>query len=172
MKCDNCNYETDNKKSWSNHIRYGGCNNKVKYADLKCKYCKSFLPKRKPSEQGLFCDRSCYVNWIRENNSFSGINAHRYKTGESRTRMYRTWLGIKRRCYNPNCKDYKNYGGRGIIMCYEWNDFMVFKNFCMNNGYSDDLTIERIDVNGNYCPENCTFIQNSEQSKNRRNARK
>ena len=62
MKCDNCNYETENKKSWSNHIRYG-CTNKVKYTSLNCKWCGCNLPKRKPSKQGLFCNNKCYFLW-------------------------------------------------------------------------------------------------------------
>lgn len=74
------------------------------------------------------------------------------------------------RCENPNCKAYKNYGARGIQVCDEWkNNFVSFYNWAMSNGYRDDLTIERINVNGNYCPENCTFIPLSEQAKNKTN---
>jgi hypothetical protein len=93
-----------------------------------------------------------------------------YKThGLSRSRIYKTWEDMKTRCYNPNCRNYHNYGGRGIIVCEEWkNDFVVFYNWAMANGYTDELTIERVDVNGNYCPENCTWISLSEQSKNKR----
>ena len=72
------------------------------------------------------------------------------------------------RCYNQNEKSYKYYGGRGITVCDEWkNDFKKFHDWAMANGYQDDLTIERIDVNGDYCPENCTWIPFSEQNRNK-----
>lgn len=62
MKCKDCNYETENKKSWSNHIRYG-CKAVIKYTNVKCKYCGSYLQKRKPSESGYFCNNKCYFKW-------------------------------------------------------------------------------------------------------------
>lgn len=62
MKCTNCNYETDNKKSFSNHVRYG-CKLVIKYSDIKCKWCGNIIPKRKPSEMGLFCNNKCYFLW-------------------------------------------------------------------------------------------------------------
>ena len=91
------------------------------------------------------------------------------KHGKSHERIYSSWKGMTARCQNPKDPAYKNYGGRGISVCAEWQDFEVFREWALQNGYQDDLTIERKDVNGNYCPENCCFIPKAEQSKNRRN---
>lgn len=91
----------------------------------------------------------------------------------SKDRIYKIWAGIKVRCYNNKCESYFRYGGRGIKVCDEWkDDFMNFYNWAMNNGYKDDLTIDRIDVNGNYEPDNCKWIPLCEQSWNKRNTRK
>lgn len=90
----------------------------------------------------------------------------------SNTRLYRTWANMKRRCYTPSHKSYKDYGERGISVCDEWKDsFENFMKWALANGYTDELTIERKDTNGNYCPDNCEWILWEEQQKNRRSCR-
>jgi len=85
-----------------------------------------------------------------------------------KTRLYNIWVGMRNRCLNENNHKYKVYGGRGIIVCSEWSDFVVFKEWALKNGYEEALSIERVDVNGNYEPKNCTWIPLEDQAKNRR----
>lgn len=88
----------------------------------------------------------------------------------SRTKIYKRYTHILSRCYNVNDIMYKNYGGRGIEVCEEWkNDFMSFYNWAMANGYREDLTIDRIDVNGNYEPNNCRWTDMITQANNKTN---
>ena len=89
------------------------------------------------------------------------------------TRCMRIFYGMKKRCFDKKCVDYKNYGGRGITICNEWiNEPELFYDWAMENGYNDRLTIDRIDVNKGYCPENCRWITRTEQNSNKRNVKK
>ena len=90
------------------------------------------------------------------------------KHGGTGTRLYKTWQGIKARIYNKNEKCFPDYGGRGISICDKWKDFKIFKDWALDNGYDDTLTIDRIDVDGNYEPNNCRWVSQKVQQRNKR----
>lgn len=100
------------------------------------------------------------------------------KHNESNGRLYSVWIDMKKRCYNPKYKQYKDYGGRGIKVCDEWlHDFSAFKEFALANGYDStakfgECTIDRINVNENYCPQNCRFVDMKTQNNNKRSNKK
>lgn len=112
--------------------------------------------------------------WKKITDSQNAKNVPAHKVYEERgfkvggTRLYHIWQGMKGRCYNEHNPSYSRYGGRGIRVCDEWlSDYIHFHNWAMENGYQDDLTLDRIDYDGNYEPGNCRWANAKQQALNR-----
>lgn len=104
-------------------------------------------------------------NFVTDRN---GIKNPNYKHGLKNTRLFSIWAGMKNRCHNSNTPNYHGYGARGITVCDEWkNNFQAFYDWSMKNGYSDDLSIDRIDNDKGYSPDNCRWANCKQQSTNR-----
>lgn len=86
--------------------------------------------------------------------------------------LFNVWQTMKERCENPNRQKYKDYGGRGIKVCSEWREASNFILWALNNGYEKGLQLDRIDNDGDYCPDNCRFVTPRENSRNRRNTKR
>lgn len=124
------------------------------------------------------CGKECVVQTCKLNSRHTTScgcvkkNNH-FVHGKRKTRLYRIWANMKTRCLNPNDPHFERWGGRGITICQEWeHNFQAFYDWAISNGYSDDLSIDRIDVNGNYEPSNCRWATAKEQNNNKRNVKK
>lgn len=141
-------------------LKFAGMKNKQSLWLCKCDCGNEYIGTRDHLVSGN--TRSC--------GCLSGNQHH----GMHDTRLYRIYSAMCQRCYNPDNTAYKHYGARGIKICDEWlnreNGRIKFFEWAKQNGYSDDLSIDRIDVNGNYTPDNCRWAGRSEQGLNKRNA--
>lgn len=105
--------------------------------------------------------------WSLENGLTVSCGCRKKIHGEKHTRLYQTWQNMKRRCHDPKNKRYEHYGLRGITVCQDWDkNYLSFRDWALSSGYKEGLTIERIDVNGNYCPDNCKWLPMSKQADN------
>lgn len=90
------------------------------------------------------------------------------RSNGKRKQLYICWTNMKQRCLNSNHRDFHHYGGRGITVCNEWLRFEPFEKWAINNGFAHGLTLDRIDNNGSYCPQNCRWVTMQQQCTNRR----
>lgn len=135
-------------------------NKKVTFWECKCDCGKTVLVRANSLKHNRVKSCGC----LRKESNARTKTTH----GMSKTRLYTAWHTMKGRCLNENDKHYPRYGGRGIKVCEEWKEsFENFKNWAIRNGYKDDLTLDRINNDGDYCPNNCRWTSQKTQNNNR-----
>lgn len=139
------------------------------YWYCKCDCGRIFLRRSDIIQRSDVKSCGCYQN---HNNKTIGIKHGDGARKSENHRLYSCWQSMKNRCYNTKHRQYKDWGGRGITVCDEWKDnYIVFKEWALKNGYQDNLTLDRKNVNECYSPVNCRWITKIEQNKNTRKCR-
>ena len=133
-------------------------NHKRRWAIFKCPFCGTMQEKRKANGLKAKCC-GCKRSELKAKPIHNSC----------KTRLYQCWADMKTRCLQKNNSRYSRYGGRGIKVCKEWESFLPFQEWAMKNGYKENLTIDRINNDGDYCPENCRWVTIQENLKNREN---
>jgi len=147
--------------------RVSKSNYKESWAVFWCDFCKQEVEKKLSDGKRA---KSCgCVQYELIAKSQKGVIKN-VKHGETKTKLYGIWHSMKQRILNPKSQAYKDYGGRGITICPEWtNDYIAFRDWAGNNGYKEDLFIDRRNPNGNYEPSNCRFLTILESNRNKTN---
>lgn len=134
----------------------------VSYWKCRCDCGNTAIVSGQSLENGSTKSCGCYRKEVARNRVYQG----------DIPKLHGVWIMMRKRCFDPNCEHYHNYGGRGITVCGEWSGdggYHNFRDWAKRNGYADGLTLDRIDNNGNYEPNNCAFVSRKAQSNNKRN---
>lgn len=138
---------------------------RVTHWECMCECGKVMVTTRPNLINGHTVSCGCYALEVRRGNK------HGVTHNESRTRLYHIWQSMKQRCYDENVEGYKWYGAVGVEVCEEWMEYINFSKWAKSNGYNKKLTIDRIDVNGDYEPNNCKWSTTKEQNRNKTTTR-
>lgn len=139
---------------------------------LTCPRCGKVF-QRYPSQvhKTTHCSRACAQLTLVERTK-KAPHGFNYAHGGKGTRLYNIWKNMRQRCRNPRTPDFRLYGARGVKICAEWEDFEAFRTWSLQNSYRDDLTLDRIDPDGDYAPGNCRWATWREQRLNQRRCRR